>query len=484
MGNIRTTRIRTSTVVLVVFGLTVAQLVRVQAQQPMNTDRHTAAQAAAYKALYTCSGLFDAGLTEQRLQDDIFSGIRAHLKQAMVGMRAVVDEKSRTVSVAFADDMPPRVAAWRPHLGCAQLPIGATAEAVQYLPRLPDHVVAPKTDAADWPQGDQNATTILPAAQKAALRSVLDDVFGNETYGGITWGVVVVKDGKIVAERYDRGYDMHTPQRTNSMAKSLAATVIGAAVHQGLLDIHAPAPIAEWQQPGDPRAAITINHLLHMASGLYTERAGNPQSLLYYGGAAATERSAVNIIDSLPGTRWLYAGSDTILTLHALRNVLQDDDRYLAFPFEEVAWKIGMTRTTAETDWNGGFLMSGQLWSTARDFARFGLLYLNDGMWNGERVTPAGWSEYVSTPAPAQPSAGRNADGRRYGAQFWLFGPREGLPGGFYTALGARGQYAMIVPSANMVIVRRGFDRSDGESFRPAPFAADVVSALAPTLGN
>ncbi|SVD29388.1 uncharacterized protein METZ01_LOCUS382242, partial [marine metagenome] len=208
---------------------------------------------------------------------------------------------------------------------------------------------------------------------------VLVDVFTNETYGGITWGVVVVKDGTIVAERYDRGYDMHTPQRTNSMAKSLAATVIGAAVHQGLLDIHAPAPIAEWQQPGDPRAAITINHLLHMASGLYTERAGNPQSLLYYGGAAAAERSAVNIVDSLPGTRWLYAGSDTILTLHALRNVLQDDDRYLAFPFEEVAWKIGMTHTTAETDWNGGFLMSGQLWSTARDFARFGLLYLNDG---------------------------------------------------------------------------------------------------------
>ncbi len=99
MRNIRTTRIRTSTVVLMVFGLTVAQFVRVQAQQSMNTDRHTAAQAAAYKALYTCSGLFDAGLTEQRLQDDIFSGIRAQLKQAMVGMRAVVDEKSRTVSV-------------------------------------------------------------------------------------------------------------------------------------------------------------------------------------------------------------------------------------------------------------------------------------------------------------------------------------------------------------------------------------------------
>lgn len=119
--------------------------------------------------------------------------------------------------------------------------------------------------------------------------------------------------------------------------------------------------------------------------------------------------------------------------------------------------------------------MSGDTWSTARDFARFGLLYLNEGVWNGERILPEGWAKYVATPAPAQPEY---PDGRGYGAQFWLFGPKQGLPDGVYTAAGARGQYAMIIPSENVVVVRRGFDAVGGKGFNLTKFAADVIAAL------
>ncbi|MFC3079730.1 serine hydrolase domain-containing protein [Phenylobacterium terrae] len=432
-----------------------------------STWRHRGALAAAYKALYVATGRFTAGLSEAQLKADIFEG--APMGKIVDGMTAQIDDAAKTVSVSYADDMPPRIAAWRPVLGATQLPIGATAEAVKHLPNLPADVRPPSMDDLDWPNGDRNAT----APGSARLEAVVEAAFEPGKYGGVTWGVAVLKGGKILSERYGRGYDMHTPQRTNSAAKSVAATVVGAAVKQGLLDIHARPVLPEWSRPGDPRGQITLNDLLHMASGLYTEAAGNPQQELYFGGAAAAERSALNIMDSPPGARWVYSGSDTILAIRALRAALGDDARHLRFPFEEVLWKIGMTRTVLEVDWNGDFLMSGDMWSTVRDMARFALLYAGGGVWNGERILPEDWPAYVATPAPAQPSY---PDGRGYGAQFWLFGPGQGLPEGCYTAAGARGQYAMIVPEHDLIVVRRGFDLEPG--FKLAKFVADVIEAV------
>ena len=451
----------------------------------MNTRRHVRAMAAAYKALYYCSGIFTAGHTTERIEADVFTGVSPVWESLFPEMPAEIDGRNKTVAVTYLTDMPPRIVAWRPGLGSTQLPVGATLDAVKYLPRLPEDLAVPNTDDEPWPQGDRDATAALPSTQADALDHVVKNAFDGETYGGITWGVIIVKDGKIVSEHYDedRGYGMHTPHRTNSAAKGFAVSVVGAAMKQGLMDIYERAPLAEWRTPGDPRGQITTNDLLHMCSGLYTERAGNPQQELYFGGVAAAERSALNIVDCMPGKRWVYAGSDTILAVRAVRTAIRDDARFHLFPFQEVFWKIGMTRTTTETDWNGDFLMSGQAWSTARDFARFGLLYLNDGIWNGERILPEGWSKYVATPAPDQPEM---PDGRRYGAQFWLFGPKQGLPEGVYAAAGARGQYAMVIPSRNVVIVRRGFDIMDEQrqsGFRLTRFASDVLTALESRAG-
>jgi len=138
----------------------------------------------------------------------------------------------------------------------------------------------------------------------------------------------------------------------------------------------------------------------------------------------------------------------------------------------QLFWKIGMTRTTPASDWNGDFLMSGQTYSTARDFARFGLLYLNDGVWSGERILPEGWSKFVSTLGPVQPSG----NGPRYGAQFWIYGGLEGLASDAYSPSGGQGQYAMIIPSHKTIVVRRGFDAGNG--FKIAKFSADVLAAL------
>ena len=441
-----------------------------------DTERHQAALVAGYKAAFLCSGIFNAGQSEEAVAADDLAGVYQEYRKPLGEMPAVVDRKARTVSVAFAPDMPPRIAAWRPGLGCTNLPIGAQAPAAAALPRLQTRPPRTDWDAQPWPTGDRGAEAPGPTPQ--ALAAVVQAAFDHVTYGkgSETTGVVVVADGRIVAERYRPGYDKHTPQRTWSVGKSLAAAVIGAAVMDGLVDPKAPATVPEWRRPGDPRAAITLDNLLRMSSGLYSGKAGNRTDRLYFGGTAVTEETVAQPLEAPPGQRWRYANNDTVLAVRALRAAMKDDRRYLAYPFTDLFWKIGMARTTPETDWQGNFVLSSQVWTTARDLARFGLLHLNDGVWNGERVLPKGWVGYVTTPGGPQPPAGASGPGPGYGAQWWLFGAAQGLPEHAYAAQGNRGQYVMVIPSRRMVIVRRGFD-GGGESFDIARFSAAVLRA-------
>jgi CubicO group peptidase (beta-lactamase class C family) len=265
---------------------------------------------------------------------------------------------------------------------------------------------------------------------------------------------------------------MHMSQRTWSVAKSIAGTVVGAAVQQGKIDVAAPAPIPEWRRAGDPRAEITTDHLLRMASGLHSDTAGNRTDAIYFGGTSVTEQATAWPLIARPGSRFRYANNDTMLAARALRAALGDGQEALAFPFTSLLWKIGMTRTVPETDWEGNFILSSQVWTTARDLARMGLLYLNDGVWNGERILPPGWGRYVAQHGPAQPASGYG-----YGATFWTFPPNSGLPQDAYIARGNRGQYLAIIPSRQMLIVRRGFDGA-GATFDLDAFTRDVLAAL------
>ncbi len=448
------------------------------AAQDAPASPHLRALAAGYKASFLCSGLFNAGQTEAQVEADDLTGAYAEYRPLLPGLTATVDRDAKIVSVPFADDLPPRVAAWRPHLGCAQLPTGADPAAVAQLPTL--KIAAPAaTDGLAWPMGDAKAEAPLPRAAAARLDAAMTAAFDRAAYGPTseTTAVLVVRDGRIVGERYRAGYDRHTPQRTWSAAKSLTATLIGVAAQQRVIDVTAPAPIPEWQAPGDPRAAITTQHLLHMASGLWSATAGNRTDDIYFGGTSVTEQATGLPLEAKPGMRWRYANNDTLLAARALRHRLGDGDRALAFPFTELLWKIGMRRTFPETDWEGNYILSSQVWTTARDLARLALLYQNDGVWAGERLLPEGWARYVATPAPAQPTARPGGEG--YGAQFWLLGGIEGLPADAYAMQGNRGQYVVIVPSEKLIVVRRGFDAiGGGGGFDAAKFTAAVRTAL------
>ena len=432
--------------------------------------RFTASATAVTRALNLCAGLWQAGLPPDIIERDL-NGRDPSYGRLPEPLETTIDHDARTITARYLADMPPRIVAWRPVLGCVQLPVGAGVEAVRHLPQVPPGFRAPDLDHRAWPTGDTGARRTLPAAQDAALRKVVDAAFDASAYGGYSWGVVVVKGGHIVAERYAPGFGPHIGSQTHSAAKSFTATIAGIAIRRGLVDLHRSGLLREWRRPADPRSSITLEHLLRMSSGLYIGGVRSVFKDIYTQGAPVADLAATNFLDSVPGARFAYSPADTMLIMRAIREALGDDAAFLRLPYEALYWKIGMTRTTSNGDWNGDIFGSGQTWSTARDFARFGLLYLRDGVWEGERILPEGWARYVATRGPAQPATGPG-----YGAQFWIHGGRDGLPPDAFTPQGGQGHFAMIIPSADVVIVRRGFDQA--EHFAIDRFCADILAAI------
>jgi CubicO group peptidase (beta-lactamase class C family) len=220
-----------------------------------------------------------------------------------------------------------------------------------------------------------------------------------------------------------------------------------------------------------------------MSSGL--ERSGAVSYPVYFGGADSIPEITSARLEAEPGTRWHYANGDTLLLVRAMRQAIGDDAAYLALPRRALLDRIGMRSTVPEVDWRGNFVLSSQVQTTARDLARFGLLYLHDGVWNGERILPEGWVAYTRAPAPARRTGLRAlwsyglGGVLGYGAQFWLLGGAPFVPDDAYSAFGSRGQCVTIVPSHDLVVVRTGLDAEDeGVLWRQDRFLRDVIDAL------
>lgn len=429
---------------------------------------HDRTIAAGYKALMLCEGLFSAGRTEAQIEAVELRGIYPEYQPLLPALAATIEPASRAVSVAFDDKLKPRRAEHSPGIGCALAPVNGDRP---FRAGLDPHTAIPLPAVSKpWPAGDD---AIAPQPSPALAGRIAAAFDGASHGGGVTTGVVIVRDGRIVGERYADGFGPLVSNRTWSVAKSIAGTLIGVAVHQGLIDPMAAATIPEWWLHNDPRQEITLDQLLRMASGLYSDTPGNRTDPVYFGGVSVTERTVGWPLDAPPGTRFRYANNDTLLAIRALRASIGNDDRYHPFPRSALFSRIGMEHTTTGVDPHGNFILSSQVWSTARDLARLGLLWLNDGVWEGERILPEGWMRYMTTPTGPQPAG----DGPRYGATLWLFGPAQGLPEGSYAAQGNRGQFVMVVPSRRLVLVRRGEDPS-GARFDIAGFTRDVLAAL------
>ena len=267
-----------------------------------------------------------------------------------------------------------------------------------------------------------------------------------------------------------------------SMTKSITNALVGILVKEGKLNVETSAPVAEWQD--DDRNKITLNHLLQASSGLewsesYFAPAGSFHQMFIKtddkGAYAATRTLAHE-----PGTFFQYSSGTTNIISKIIRQTVGDSE-YYKFPWEKLFYKIGMNHMIMEPDASGTFVGSSYGYASARDWARFGLLYLNDGVWNGEAILPSGWVKYSVTPAPA-------ADMGKYGAQWWLnagdaHNPQlrkyPALPADAFWADGFEEQYAMVIPSKKLVIVRLGVSHHGFDIVRLVNGVIDAVE-----LGN
>ncbi len=317
------------------------------------------------------------------------------------------------------------------------------------LPPLPAQSADTPWPTADWPVGEPRAL------DRTRFDALMHQAFAHEVTEtlGATHAFVTIQGGRLVHERYGVKFGPHVTQPSWSMAKSMTQALIGMLVADGRLDIHAPANVPEWRTPGDERAAITPDQLLRMSSGLeFVEDYDNThpsdviEMLFGSGKDDVAHFAAACLLQHPPGTHWSYAsGTTNILSRLAAQAESENFPRYM---LERLFMPLGMASAMPKFDPMGTFIGSSYCFCTPRDFARFGLLYLRDGVWDGQRVLPEGWVDYARTPTAHVPST----EALGYGAHWWL-----GIAGpGSFSANGYAGQYIVVVPEKDLILVRNG----------------------------
>jgi CubicO group peptidase (beta-lactamase class C family) len=415
------------------------------------------------QAVLMCNGLF----TSNRTLEQVFDQELRYLRQPVGTARGgdyVVDRERKAVAIGAPGGTPVMRAAFREGLGCVIMAPDQTFEDIESLPIL--DMDPPPGDPATipWPDGDLIVDAALPYGMDAtALAAASDWAFDRESPQQVTLSLLVVHQGKIVHERYAPGVDVTTRTRTWSTAKSIGVTLIGMLADRGRLALDEPLGF-EWlprlrSPESDPRHTITLRHVLNMSSGLYPvdDRGleyATGSGLSYWAGASSIRGARDRALVRAPGTFWDYENYDTILAVYAMKLALGDELTYLEYPRRALLDRIGMRNTLLSVDRFGDFILSSQVYTNARDLARFGLLYLQNGVWGGERLLSEEWIGFVRTPAPAMAERGNS-----YGGQWWLVPDnRTDVPKDAYSTAGNRGQYTIVVPTHDLVIVRRGLD--------------------------
>lgn len=432
---------------------------------------------AAYSAKVMCSGIFVNGLTSSRARDvDVLADNNPLLSLITTN----VDLRNQTVS-AHAFGFRKRFAVFRPNLGCT------LAEDTDHIARLRNSTPVLRPIA---PQ--ELLTTSLPAdVDRRALNNILFDVMDEPGVKAErrTRAVVILHQGKVVAERYAEGITDQTPLPGWSMTKSVFNIIVGRMRHEGMIaDVYDPVLINEWQaEAGDTRARINYDDLLRMRSGLeFDESYANPLSdvvqMLFV--EPSTAGFAVSKpLENTPGSVFSYnSGASNILSA-AIRNLSGSRSAYMKRPTELLFRPLGIPTAVIEPDPEGYFVASSFMHATARDWAKMGQLFLQDGVWNGERLLPEGWAGYSTSPAAEDESG-------IYGAHWWLDLPggrnedgstRHGaapLPEDAFFSLGHDGQSLSIIPSKDLVVVRLGVTRKRS-AFDLRQFISDL-SAIFP----
>lgn len=416
-----------------------------------------------YAAKNLSSGIFVAGRSQESIEanDLNFSFIKY--------VKSKIDYENKVVKSRFLWHRSTSV--YNEGFGCI-LVNDAKAEEINSRLNSSAKVLPENPDTIAWPMGDLVADTIPSGINMDALNKTLDMAFADTIPHKGTFAVTIVYKGQIVAERFRDDFKPQNKFLSWSMAKSFTNALVGIMVKEGKIDINKPLNIPEWQV--DDRKNITVNNLMQMNSGLeWNEDYGNNSDVnimlhkIGDMGQYAIEKPIEYPVDSI---HYYSSGSTNIVSL-MMRKSFNSEDDYYRFPREELFNKIGMRSAIFEPDASGTFVGSSYLYATMRDYARFGLLFLNEGNWLGEQILPEGWVKYSTTEA-------KGSEGQ-YGAFFWL--NLEGtiypdVPRDMFICQGYDGQFIYIIPSLDLVVVRTGVSKKG--DFDNNEFLAGIVNAI------
>ena len=443
-------RKKTKTVLRIVLALLVAALVGgclyLNSLMPIITG---------YAAKNLASAVFVSGRDQADVEalDLHFSFIKFN--------RNKVDRENKTVTSRFLWGK--STAAYREGYGVTLLR-GKSAEQL----REQKYPLAPETGAPGVLEPGDSAVT-------ARLEPVAKAFVDERAYNGTPFAFVVLHKGGIVAERYREGITADTRLLSWSMAKSFINALVGIMAADGRVDINAPmSDVPEWQ--GDGRKAITLNDLMQMQSGLkWNEDYGSRSdvNLMLHREKDMGLYALAMPLESEPGTHWYYSSGSTNIVMRYLRGKFEFDHEFLSYVRERLFAPIGIRNAVFEPDMNGTPVGSSYLYVTARDFARFGQLYLDDGCTpDGERILPEGWVEYVTTPASDSKGG--------YGAFFWLNrnGTWPDAPEDLFSCNGHDGQQIFIIPSKELVVVVLGYSPKPDRVIEFNRLLKDVIAAL------
>ena len=325
-------------------------------------------------------------------------------------------------------------------------------------------------DTIKWPMGDIIPDSIT-GIDRDALNSISDKLINDNAYGGTAFAFVVLHKGIPVAEAYKPLLNKDTRFLSWSMAKSVINALVGIMVKDSVLYLEEKELIPEWS--GDGRNDITLNNLMQMQSGLeWNEDYGNRSDItvMLHCVPDFAEYAYTKPLEYEPGTHWNYSGGTTNIVSYILRNQFDTDDAYYAFPHEKLFYRIGITDAIFEPDESGTLVGSSYLYMKARDYARFALLYIQDGIFDGNRILPEGWVDYVTTTAS-------NSNGG-YGSFFWLNqdGGIKSAPEEMYMCVGHDGQRIYIIPSLDLITVVLGYSPDDTMDFNQ--LLTDIIGTL------
>lgn len=407
---------------------------------------------SAFAAKGMCSSVFLAGKSPERVMAEDLSFFPISAAKCVVNY----EEKSVT---ATALGLAKRKAVYREGLGAVLVLDTPEEDLKSRTFSIPDPGYS--QDTIPWPLGDVLPASLPEGVDYKKLETILDstlDAPGAEPFKK-TLGVAVVYDNQLIGEHYLDGYDAWTKFHGWSMTKTVTGAMAGALVNEGRLDMKAPADVPEWS--GDERRNITVENIFHMSSGLdWLENyftISEATVMLMQSDDMFSSASSCELAHE-PGTFWNYSSGDANLLSGLLRRAIGDEDEYVGYAYTRLFHRIGMLNTLVETDASGLFVASSYSYGSTRDWARFGMLFLNNGIFEGDTVLTPEWVEYMKTPAPA-------SDGH-YAGTFWLQEPNPenaltDVPDDVFFADGFLGQRVYIIPSKKLVVVRMGYSLSN-----------------------